>query len=185
MVAHRLRSAAAIYRGGVSVKGVVLHEGGVVLLRNEREQWELPGGRLELGQTPERCVAREIAEELGLTVRVGPLLDVWLYEHIVPGAHVFIVTYGCHAAPFDAAVLAPSSEHTAVGCFSLAEIGSLAMPDGYRRSISRWAGDPDRASALRESTLNVEPRDWCSAPDVPTLVASHHSSACSLSVCWS
>src|SRR5262249_48865701 len=63
----------------VSVKGVVLHERGVVLVKNRRNEWELPGGKLEPGETLEACVAREIAEELGLTVRVGPVVDVWIY----------------------------------------------------------------------------------------------------------
>src|SRR6186713_2016732 len=63
----------------VSVKGVGLHERGVVLVKNRRNEWELPGGKLEPGETLEACVAREIAEELGLTVRVGPVVDVWIY----------------------------------------------------------------------------------------------------------
>ena len=46
----------------ISVKGVVVRDGAVVLLRNERGEWELPGGRLERGEDPEGCVAREVAE---------------------------------------------------------------------------------------------------------------------------
>jgi ADP-ribose pyrophosphatase YjhB (NUDIX family) len=47
----------------VSVKGVVVRDGRVLLLRNDRAEWELPGGRLEPGETPPQCVVREIAEE--------------------------------------------------------------------------------------------------------------------------
>jgi 8-oxo-dGTP pyrophosphatase MutT (NUDIX family) len=79
----------------VSVKGVVVREDVVVLLRNERDEWELPGGRLELGEDPERCVAREVAEEVGWQIEPGPILDAWLY-HVFEGRDVFIVTYGCH-----------------------------------------------------------------------------------------
>jgi ADP-ribose pyrophosphatase YjhB (NUDIX family) len=52
----------------VSVKGVVVRDGRVLLLHNERGEWELPGGRLEIGETPEQCVVREIAEETGWAV---------------------------------------------------------------------------------------------------------------------
>lgn len=142
MAQHQPRQAAEVYRGVVSIKGIVLHSDGVVLLRNDRHQWELPGGTLELGETPEDCLAREIVEELGLVVRVGPLVDAWLFEHIIPDAHVFIVTYGCYAVPFDMGSLVLSSEHTAIGCFPVAEIGSLPLPGGYRRSIRAWVTDP-------------------------------------------
>ena len=42
----------------VSVKGVCLVGGEVVLLKNERDEWELPGGRLEAGEEPAGCLAR-------------------------------------------------------------------------------------------------------------------------------
>jgi hypothetical protein len=63
----------------VSVKGVVLTASGVVLLRNERDEWELPGGKLEPGESPAACLVREIEEafldpirrEAGLAGRDG------------------------------------------------------------------------------------------------------------------
>jgi GNAT superfamily N-acetyltransferase len=41
----------------VSVKGVLFESGRVVLLENERREWELPGGRLETGEDPATCLA--------------------------------------------------------------------------------------------------------------------------------
>ena len=46
----------------VSVKGVAVQDGKVLLLENERNEWELPGGKLELGEDPPGCVVREIGE---------------------------------------------------------------------------------------------------------------------------
>jgi mutator protein MutT len=119
----------------VSIKGVVLVGARVVLLKNEREEWELPGGRLEAGESPPACVVREIREELAIDVAAEELLDCWLYE-VLPGREVVIVTYGCRYEG-DGAVRM-SDEHSAIGLFDLAEIDGLPMPDGYRRSIRDW-----------------------------------------------
>ena len=55
----------------VSIKGVLVEAGRVVLLENERDEWELPGGRLEPGEAPETCLVREFAEELCAVVEVA------------------------------------------------------------------------------------------------------------------
>ena len=41
----------------VSIKGVLVEAGRVVLLENDRDEWELPGGRLEPGKAPEGAVS--------------------------------------------------------------------------------------------------------------------------------
>jgi ADP-ribose pyrophosphatase YjhB (NUDIX family) len=114
----------------------VVRDGKVLLLRNEREEWELPGGRIEIDETPEECVAREIFEETQWKVRIGPILDTWMYHINVAEKHVFIVTYGCY--PTGNARPTLSHEHKEIGLFSENEVPTLAMPDGYKRSIATW-----------------------------------------------
>jgi ADP-ribose pyrophosphatase YjhB (NUDIX family) len=54
---------------------------GIVLIRRRFEplagQWSLPGGALEVGETLEAGVAREVLEETGLAVDVGPVIEVF------------------------------------------------------------------------------------------------------------
>ncbi|MCC7275041.1 MAG: NUDIX domain-containing protein [Alphaproteobacteria bacterium] len=119
----------------VSVKAVLIDARRVVLLRNERSEWELPGGRLEPGETPEACVRREIREELAIDAAIGPILDCWVYE-VLPGRRVVIVTYGATAATLDG--IAHSAEHGALALVPLDALSGLAIPEGYRASIARW-----------------------------------------------
>ena len=123
------------HRFPVSVKGVAVQDGLVLLLQNERNEWELPGGKLELGEDPADCVVREIGEEAGWRVTAGPLLDCWQY-HIREGQDVVIVTYGCHVLSTDPLVV--SDEHKQAGLFTAVEVGGLAMPAGYKRSVAAW-----------------------------------------------
>ena len=120
----------------VSTKGVCVRGDRVLLLRNERDEWELPGGKLEVGEDPVACVGREISEETGWTVQVGSILDSWQY-HIRDGVDVLIVTYGCFVS--DDAAVTVSSEHKEARLVALADVADLPMPEGYRRSIRDWA----------------------------------------------
>lgn len=119
----------------VSIKGVSVRDGRVVLLRNERDEWELPGGKLDRDEEPEACLRREIEEEVGWKVRVGPILDSWVYR-VDRDRTVFVVAYGCHVLTGGPPIL--SQEHRGVRLFTEAEVPALKMPEGYRRSISLW-----------------------------------------------
>jgi len=44
-----------------------------------RGQWAIPGGTLQLGETLQECVAREIFEETGITIKVGVCAYVFDY----------------------------------------------------------------------------------------------------------
>ena len=120
----------------VSVKGVLLGDAGVVLLENERGEWELPGGKLEIGESPEECLAREIMEELELQAEIGPLLDAFVYE-VLPGTLVLVLAYGCFTE--DLRNVSHSAEHSHVGIFGLDELRGIKLPDGYRRSVLTWS----------------------------------------------
>jgi 8-oxo-dGTP pyrophosphatase MutT (NUDIX family) len=79
----------------VSVKAVVEVDGHVPPLRNERAEWELPGGRLEAGEELEAAAEREVHEELGLSVRCRALVDAWTYRPAGSTRTVVVVVYDC------------------------------------------------------------------------------------------
>ena len=122
----------------VSVKGVVVRGGRFVLLKNERDEWELPGGKLEPGETIEDCLVREIGEELNLSTRVGRPLNNWVY--FVNGVHVLIITYALQILD-ERAEMKVSDEHKELRSFPLEEIVGLRMPDGYKQSIAAYVAN--------------------------------------------
>ncbi len=119
----------------VSVKGVVLIDRGVLLLRNDRDEWGLPGGRPEPGETWPQALERELLEEANIGVEVGALIAEWHYE-VVPGRFVWIAAFGCRST--SASALRISDEHRDLRFFDLAGLAALDLHDGYRDAIAAW-----------------------------------------------
>ena len=65
----------------MGVGAVIVDRGRVVLIKRRFEplagQWSLPGGAVDVGETLVECVAREMLEETGLVVEVGPVVEVF------------------------------------------------------------------------------------------------------------
>jgi 8-oxo-dGTP diphosphatase len=96
LVYHHMTMEAT---GALQVTAAVIFEEGRVLI-TERPvggrhpgAWEFPGGKVEPGETPEECLARELAEELGITVSVGERLAV--VRHSYPDLVIDLIAFEC------------------------------------------------------------------------------------------
>ncbi|MBM3531938.1 MAG: NUDIX domain-containing protein [Alphaproteobacteria bacterium] len=119
----------------MSVKAAIIEDERVLLLANDRGEWELPGGRLDPGESEPQALAREIAEELGVSARIGPRLAEEDFE-VIPGRLVRIVSYGCVIEPGSGLRL--SAEHRELLWAPVASLGDLPIPEVYRRAIRLW-----------------------------------------------
>jgi 8-oxo-dGTP diphosphatase len=94
----------------VGIGGVVIEQGRALLIRRGSEplrgEWSIPGGTLELGESLQDGVARELLEETGVEVRVLDLIEVFDRVFLENGAaevadakhprfHFVIVDYLC------------------------------------------------------------------------------------------
>ena len=117
----------------VSVKGIVWIEDKVVLLKNERGEWDLPGGKLANNETLSECLFREVNEELGIICEVGGLAST-VQVRVKNMINVVVIIYNCTTSA-TIPELVISSEHAELGCFSASELGHINILPQYREAI--------------------------------------------------
>lgn len=105
----------------------------VLLGTNPRGEWELLGGRAEKqDQTPQDTIRREVHEESGLDIIVGPIVDTWYYE-IQGEGRVAVTSYLARLVGEASVVL--GDEHTDLAYFRDEELDGINLPQGYRDSV--------------------------------------------------
>lgn len=123
----------------VSIKGIVIEDGKVWLRKNEREEWEVPGGKLEAGEQPEETVLREMREELGYEVLVKDILQARLYtvENSIDESNgVLVVTYLCEAVQRVGEMeLIGEGGRASFKKFAPHELDDLSIPDFYKAAV--------------------------------------------------
>ncbi len=86
----------------VTVDGLLLHEGRLVAVLRRNEPFRglpaLPGGFVELGETTEAAVVREVEEETGLRTNVARLVGVYSDPKRDPRGHTVTVAYALEGA---------------------------------------------------------------------------------------
>lgn len=143
----------------VGVGGVIIDGSRTALIRRGSEplrgQWSIPGGVLEIGETLQHGVAREVLEETGMVVRVLDLIEVFDRIYPAEGArvlagkprprfHYVIVDYLCERlggeprAGSDVTDLAFASEEE-LGKFHLTEIATRVLKKAFTMSRARLA----------------------------------------------
>jgi 8-oxo-dGTP diphosphatase len=132
----------------IGVGAVILDGDRVLLIKRAHEplkgQWSLPGGGVELGETLERAVAREVQEETGLDVEVGPIVDV--LDRIANDSdgrvehHFVLVDFVCRPAGSAPWTLSSASDADAAEWVALDALARYGVADVTVRVILKAAG---------------------------------------------
>jgi len=80
------------------VAGLIARDGVVLITQRRADQalplqWEFPGGKVEPGEAPAVALARELREEIGVTVEVGRIWDVLF--HAYDAFDLVMLVYAC------------------------------------------------------------------------------------------
>jgi 8-oxo-dGTP diphosphatase len=94
----------------VGVGGVVVRDGRALIVKRSHEprrgEWSIPGGTVEVGEALTEAVRRELLEETGLEVTIGPVLEMFDRIHRDSEGrvryHFVIIDFLCHAVAGEA-----------------------------------------------------------------------------------
>ena len=124
-------------------------EGQVLLVRRTDDgNWELPGGRVDVGESTSQAVIREVAEEAGIAVEVTGVLGVYSDPgHVLayPQGEIRQQVAVCfHAWAGEGDARPDLLETSAAGWFDPSEVAGLAMHPTMRQRLAHALTAPDR-----------------------------------------
>ncbi|MGB3321221.1 MAG: NUDIX hydrolase [Mycolicibacterium fortuitum] len=128
---------AATPKHSVSVAGIVVRDDGRVLVikRDDNGHWEAPGGVLELNESFEAGVQREVLEETGLEVAVERLTGV--YKNLAHG--IVALVYRCRPAGGEPHTTEEARE---IRWMTMEEVQSAMVPAFGVRVLDAFEGAP-------------------------------------------
>ena len=103
-----------------------------------RGLWSLPGGRVEPGEDDPTAVAREVAEETGLTVTVGPLVGE--VEREGPNGRLYVIRD--YEASAVGGTLTPGDDASDAKFVSRDEFDNLATATLLASTLAQWNALP-------------------------------------------
>lgn len=85
----------------VVAAALIDHQGRVLITQRPEGRtlaglWEFPGGKIEVGETPEQALQRELQEELGIVIKGQDLQPLTFASHAYEDFHLLMPLYICH-----------------------------------------------------------------------------------------
>jgi mutator protein MutT len=122
----------------------------LLVRRTDDGYWELPGGRIEVGESASSAVVREVAEEASVTIQVTGLAGVYSDpDHVLAyphGEEIYQQFAVCFHAVTSACDAQPDQDETsAAAWFEPQQVTQLVMHPAMRRRLTNALAEPHRA----------------------------------------
>lgn len=129
-------------------RGAVFDERGRILMVRETadDRWTLPGGWIDVGESPASAVEREVQEETGYTVRavkLAALFDKLAHAHPPSSHHALLAFFVCDLRSGEPT---PSIETSAVGWFERERLPELSSSRATEQQVLRMFDHHDDPS---------------------------------------
>ena len=115
----------------ISIKAIIIDDNKVLCLKNERNEWDLPGGKIEFNEDIENCLIREIKEETNLSVEILNILKPLNLKF--NDVSVIVLIYSASISCDSPVII--SHEHSEYNFFSKSEIKNLNLLENYKNLI--------------------------------------------------
>ena len=115
----------------ISIKAIIIDDNKVLCLKNERNEWDLPGGKIEFNEDIENCLIREIKEETNLSVENLNILKPLNLKF--NDVSVIVLIYSASISCDSSIII--SHEHSEYNFFSKSEIKNLNLVENYKNLI--------------------------------------------------
>lgn len=120
-----------LFVGQVAQKALIEHDGKVLIsLDMNVENWDLPGGRIHIGENPKEALVREVKEEIGVDI----VVDDPFYTDFA-GLNRFLVVYHAILANPTQPLTLAADEIKEVRWIGKDELDTIPMWDAYKRTL--------------------------------------------------
>jgi ADP-ribose pyrophosphatase YjhB (NUDIX family) len=127
------------FEGKIAQKVIVEINQRILLVKDPREErniWELPGGRMNIDEDPREAMQREFTEEMGVDIHVGEVVHMEQFIQGNEGARAFMIVYRATLPDIDFKIA--DEEVSEVKWFTEDEIASLELYPEHKRSLETY-----------------------------------------------
>lgn len=125
----------------ITTKALFYKNNKILFVKEHKGKWELPGGRILFGESPEDALRREIKEELGFSnIKINDIIHIWTFlSNVKDINYQFVVlVYNCFT---DEMNIIENKEYAEAKWIELGEVNNLNMRNGYKQTVKKFMED--------------------------------------------